>query len=115
MFWKKKKVDKTQYSKIILGMVMLHDNKTFNIETFTKDFDSYYSGNIQEPAGDNASFVFTVDKEMVAIAHMPVPIPFGDIEGTAQYAYNWQSALEDTREHKSHLIVSLMQGGQDHI
>jgi hypothetical protein len=115
MFWKKKKVDKTQDSKIILGMVLLNDNKTFNIESFTKDFNNYYGDTIQEPTGDNASFVFTIGKETVAIAHMPVPIPLGDIEGTAQYAYNWQSALEDTKEHKSHLVVSLMQGGQDQI
>ena len=115
MFWKKKKVGKTQESKIILGMVMLHDDKTFNIETFIKDFNNYYGGNIQKPTGDSVSFVFNVGKETVAIAHMPIPIPSEDIEGTAQYAYNWQTALEDTREHKSHLIVSLMQGGQDQI
>jgi len=115
MFWKKKRADETQDSKIILGMVMLRDDKTFAIEAFIEDFNSYYGGNIQEPIDNSASFVFTVDKETVAVAHMPIPIPFGDIEGTAQYAYNWQTALEDTREHKSHLIVSLMQGGQDQI
>src|SRR5690349_20290836 len=45
---------------------------------------------------------------------MPVPIPSGDIEGTSQYAYNWPTAMEDTKEHKSHLIVSVLPGGQDH-
>src|SRR5688572_11097808 len=115
MFWKKKKLDKTQDSKIILGMVLLQDANTFDIDTLSNDFLSLYSDNIQEPTGDNSSFVFTVDQEMIAIAHMPVPIPSGDIEGTAQYAYNWQTALEDAIEHKSHLIVSLMKGGQDQI
>lgn len=52
---------------------------------------------------------------MVAIAHMPIPIPSGEIEEAAQYAYNWQTALEDTKDHESHLIVSLMQGGQDQL
>jgi hypothetical protein len=115
MFWKKRKIDKTQDSKIILGMVLLHDVNTFDIDTFRNDFVSFYGNNIQEPTGDNSSFVFTVDEEMIAIAHMPVPIPSGDIQGTAQYAYNWETALEDTDKHKSHLIVSLMQGGQDQI
>jgi hypothetical protein len=115
MFWKKKKVDKTQDSKIILGMVLLQDTNTFNIDTFSMDFSSFYGDNIQEQTGDNSSFVITIDGEMIAIAHMPVPIPSGDIEGTAQYAYNWGTALEDANEHKSHLIVSLMKGGQDQI
>ena len=108
-------MDKTQDSKIILGMVLLQDVNTFDIDTFQNDFLSSYGDNIQEPTGDNSSFVFTVDGEMIAVAHMPVPIPSGDIEETSQYAYNWQTVLEDTNEHKSHLIVSIMQGGQDQI
>jgi hypothetical protein len=115
MFWKKKKVDKTQDSKIILGMVLLRDDTTFDVDIFCNDFKSLYDKSIEEPTGDNSSIVFTVEEEMIAIAHMPVPIPSGDIDETAQYAYNWQTALEDIKEHKSHLIVSLMQGGQDQI
>jgi hypothetical protein len=33
--------------------------------------------------GDNLSFIFEVDGEMVAIGHMPAPIPAGEIEATA--------------------------------
>jgi hypothetical protein len=115
MFWKKKKVDKTQESKIILGMILLRDANTFNIDTFCKDFLSFYGDPIHESTGDNSAFVFKVDGEMIAVAHMPVPIPSDDIQGTAQYAYNWETALEDTEQHKSHLLVSLMQGSQDQI
>ncbi len=96
-------------------MVFLKDVNTFDVDIFRDDFKSFYGNDIQEPTGDNSSFVFKVDGEMIAVAHMPIPIPSGDIEGTARYAYNWQTALEDTKEHKSHLIVSMMQGGQDQI
>jgi len=115
MLWKKKKLDKIQDSKIILGMVLLQDDNTFDVDFFCKDFGDFYDNSIQEPTGDNSSFVFKTEGEMFAIAHMPVPIPSGDIEGTAHYAYNWQNALDETKAHKSHLIVSLMQGGQDPI
>jgi hypothetical protein len=115
MLWKKKKLDKRHDSKIILGMVMLNDNNSFDIDLFSEVFKNNYAGLIREPSGDSASFVFKSDNELVAIAHMDVPIPIGDIEGTAEYAYNWQSALADTINHKSHLIVSLMNGGQDQI
>jgi len=115
MFWKKKTVDKSQDSKIILGMVMLNDESSFDVSSFVNNFRTSYGDNIKEPGGDSTSFVFKVDGEMVAIAHMDAPIPRGDIEGTAQYAYNWHTALEDTKDHKSHLIVSLMQGGQNQV
>jgi len=115
MFWKKKKADKPKDSKIILGMVMLSDNSSFDVERFASDFKQNYGNAIQEPAGDSASFVFKADGEMAAIAHMDVPIPAEEIQGTAQYAYNWQTAIADTKEHKSHLIVSLLQGESDQL
>lgn len=110
-----KKLHKTEDSKIIFGMVLLQDDNTFDVDVFCKDFEVFYDSSIQEPTGDNSSFVFKSDGETIVIAHMPVPIPSGDIEGTALYAYNWQNALDETKAHKSHLIVSLMQGGQDQI
>lgn len=115
MFWKKKILNKPKDNKILLGMVMLSDESSFNADTFIDDFKSHYDGNIHEPAGGNNSFVFNIDSGMVAIGHIPAPIPLGDIEETAQYAYNWQTALQDIKQHKSHLIVSVMQGGQDQI
>lgn len=39
---------------------------------------------------------------MVAIAHMPFPIPKEDIQETAEYAYYRQTALDETKQHKSH-------------
>lgn len=115
MFWKKKKTETSRDSKIILGMIMLSDNNSFDIDQFAVDFKNHYVHTIQEPSGDNASFVFRIGDEMVAIAHMNIPIPQGDLLATAQYSYNWQTALEDTKDHKSHLIVSLMQGKADAV
>jgi hypothetical protein len=115
MIWKKKKENTLQDSKTIFGMVMLNGVDSFKVDSFVNDFNNNYDENIIEPTGDDTSLVFRLDRETVAIAHMEVPIPTSDIEGTAQYAYNWQTALEDTKGHKSHLIVSVMQGGQDQI
>jgi hypothetical protein len=106
---------KQQGSGILLGMIMLEDEKSFDVSSFVANFETHYSYIIKEPTSDNASFVFHVNEEMAAIAHTSVPIPSGDIERTAQYAYNWQTALEDTKGHKSHSVVSILQGGQDQI
>jgi hypothetical protein len=114
MLWKKK-TDNSQDSKIILGMVMLQDKSSFDVDSFLNDFKSFYGDNIKEATGDNNAFAFSVDAELVGIAYMDVPIPARDIENTAQYSYNWQTALEDTKDHSSHLIVSLMHGRTDHV
>ena len=114
MFGKKKKQDETQ-SRIILGMVILQDLNSFDTKGFRKDFKSNYKKTVDEPSGDGSSFAFKIDGEFIVVGHMPVPIPLGDIEGTAEYAYNWETALEDIKDHKSHLIVSVTSGGQDQI
>jgi hypothetical protein len=96
-------------------MVILQDENHFDVDSLLKEYNSNYENNIEDLSGDNSSIAFTIDGEMVGIGHMPFPIPHSDIEETSRYAYNWQSVLEDIKDHKSHLIVSIMQGGQDQI
>lgn len=115
MFWKKKKNNKEQDQKILLGMIMLQDENSFDLESLINDYRNNYNYKIQEPTGDNLSFVFEIEGEMVAIGHIPAPIPSGEIEATAQYAYNWPTAIEETKDHKSHLIVSVLSGGLDQL
>lgn len=115
MFWKKKEINTSQNGNVVLGMIILQDENSFDLNYFLKDYNNSYDNTIKEVSGDNSSTAFRVDDEMVVIAHMPVPIPYGDLEETARYSYNWQSVLKDTEEHKSHLIVSLLKGKQGQI
>lgn len=114
MFWNKKKKVKSQESKIILGMIMLEEEKTFELDNFIEDFKNNYGYDIQKTE-DDATLVFEVNGEMVAIAHMPVPIPINDLKESAQYAYYWQTAFKEVQNHKSHIIVSILQGGNNQI
>lgn len=112
-FRSKKKV--TAKSNIVLGMIMLRDSSPFHAGLLLDDLEKTCPYKVGKPSGDGAAAAFTIDGEMVAIALMPVPIPNGDIEGTAQYAYNWLNVLEDVKDHKAHLIVSVVQGSDDPI
>jgi hypothetical protein len=114
MFFKKKKQTNNE-SKIILGMVLLSDHEPFNLDQFISDYTTNYEGTIDNIIGDNATASFDVDGEMAAIGHMPVPVPNGDITSTAEYAYNWETAVEDLQAHQSHLIVSVMGKGPDQL
>src|SRR5689334_22890000 len=115
MFWKKKKTNFSHDNQIILGMIMLKEENSTDIDVFIEDYNNNFSSKIEGFSGDNAAMTFTVDGESVVIAHMLLPIPLGDIEETSRYAYNWLTALEDLNEHKSHLIVSTTHGGKDQI
>lgn len=91
-------------------MVILEDNSSFKLDLFLNDIKNSSEYKISEPSGNNNAATLNIDGELIAIGSMPVPIPSGDIEATAKYAYNWENAMEEIREHKGHLIVSVMQG-----
>lgn len=42
---------------------------------------------------------------MIAIAHMPVPIPSGDLVAPTAWAWHWPGAAEAVGAHASHVIV----------
>lgn len=95
---------------IILGMVMLRDADSFDAILFMDDLKLHISPVIGDPSGGNDALTFSVDGELVAIGVMPVPIPKGELEANAPYAYNWMNALEDVSSHQAHLIVTVMGG-----
>lgn len=106
MFFKKKKKDSSD-TKFALGMVLLNGENSFSLDAFLSDLKEHSDSEIEDATGDNIAASFTMDGEMVTIAHMSFPIPQGDIEGTAKYAYNWLTALDDTKPHASHLLVTV--------
>lgn len=115
MFRKKKKQEEEhkQESTIILGMIMLSNESSFPLDSFAADYNNHYSTTIEDVKGDSEATAFSLEGEMIAIGHMPLPIPAGDLESAASYAYNWVNAMEEIKEHKSHLIVSVMAGSAD--
>lgn len=102
-------------AKNIIGMIMLKGGEAVDLNNLLKDLNEHYPFKIEDINGDNNSAVFKINKEFVLIGYMPIPIPAGDIEGTAKYAYNWPSALEEIKEHKGHLIISIAKGSNDQV
>ncbi|MDP4217560.1 MAG: DUF4261 domain-containing protein [Bacteroidota bacterium] len=115
MFSKNKREELDSRSNLILGMVLLQDEESVEIEDFKKDQKMYFHNSISDLSGESGSFAFRIANELVAVGHMPMPVPRGDLEGTAKYAYNWKTALEDLKGHKSHLFVTIMSGGVDQV
>lgn len=110
-FLKKKEnnLAKTENS-IILAMPMFNNNEKYQINDVIQNLETFWKVPVSDFTGDDNSAVFKIDNEMVAVAFMPNQIPWEDIKGTAQYAYNWPTAIEDLEKHNGHAIVSIMSG-----
>src|SRR5690606_9513425 len=94
----------------ILAMPMFINGDRYELNAIIDNLKNYWNLNVTDIVGDNESAILTINDENVAIAFMPVPIPMDDIEGTAQYAYNWTTVLDDLKGFTGHSIVSIMSG-----
>jgi hypothetical protein len=116
MFWKKKKKQQEPESKTILGMLLLADTVSFDLSRLAADQLERFSRQLSyEGSADNKTAVFEVEGEMVALAHLPVPLPAGELDQSTNYAYYWPEAGEETKGHESHIIVTIMKGSNDMV
>jgi len=108
----KKKEDKpvTEKSKIFLSMPMFNNGESYKLNDVIGHLKNYWGLSISDIHGDDGTATFKIEGEMVALAYLPVQIPWGDIKSTAEYAYNWMTAEKDLENHNGHAIVSVMAG-----
>lgn len=105
---KKEQPEETKKSNILLAMPMFNNGETFELNKVTDYLKSNWNTSVSDVNGESGTVTFSIQGETVALATMPVQIPWGDIEGTAQYSYNWMTANNDLKNHNSHIIVTVM-------
>lgn len=117
-FFKKKTKETTpqkQESNILLAMPMFNNGDGYDVNKIIADLASHWGLDAADIEGDDNVTSFSINGETVVIAHMPIPIPWADIEATAQYAYNWSKATEELKEHTGHAIVSILAGSENSL
>lgn len=107
-FEKKEQQEETKKSKILLAMPMFKNSETFELNKITEYLKDNWDTSITDINGESGTVTFSIQGETIALATMPVQIPWGDIESTAQYSYNWKTANKDLENHNSHIIVTIM-------
>jgi hypothetical protein len=106
-FFEKKQLKSTddKTSEIILAMILLPNADSYSYDTLKKEIQKSYL--MYDDDGNDIAAAFCIDDKQVQLAVMNFPVPYGDIEGTAQYAYNWEEALTDLKNHGAHIIIAI--------
>jgi hypothetical protein len=107
-FKKKEQPEKTKKNNILIAMPMFNNGETFELNKVAEYLKSHWYISISDINGESGTVTFSIQGETIALSTMPVQIPLGDIEGTAQYSYNWITANKDLENHNSHIIVAVM-------
>lgn len=89
------------------GFVLLADN-TFDLDKLANDLKSRWQVDVSGLEKHDDSVTFSVGDFMCAIAPMPTPIPNGEAERYAQGNYYCSDAVDIAKNHKQHIIVTVM-------
>lgn len=109
-FFKKKEREDANSNRILLAMPMFNNGETYELKKVLNYLEKSWNIKVSDAEGEAETATFSIQGEMVAIATMPIQIPWGDIQETAKYSYNWITAENDLRDHNSHMIVSIVSG-----
>ena len=94
-----------------LGFALLSDTN-WDKEQLISDLKERWSVDASNGTGDEDTLVFTFGKMTASVGLMPLPVPNSEAERNAAFNYMWKDAFETTKQHKAHLIVSVI--GADH-
>jgi hypothetical protein len=112
---KKEQPEEPKSNKVLLAMLMFNNGETFELNKVVDYLKNNWNTNVSDINGDSGTVALSIQGETVALATVPVQIPWGDIKGTAQYSYNWTTAEKDLEKHNSHLIVTVMSNNKSEV
>ena len=114
-FLKKEKKTESNTSSAILGMVLLEDPNSFDLKRTVKELETKWKLKVNNNDSDDKAAVLVIEGYNVAIATIPVAIPDKEVEKNAEYNYLWENGVEESSEHKAHIVLSLMNAGKNPV
>lgn len=90
---------------VFVASVLLSENK-WDIRKLINDCSTDW--NIELSDDNDSSLVVMMGDITLAVAFMPVPVPNEEAEYYASANYMWKDAVEVTKSHKAHILVSVL-------
>jgi hypothetical protein len=109
----KKQEEKKESSEFnaTIAMIMLDDIIDLSAEKFLKNYNESHT-DIKNVEVKENSILFEIDDEIGFISLMPAPIPWKELEGPCATAWHWKEATQVLKQHKAHLLVSVLPKNQ---
>jgi len=104
---------KTKSTSTMLGMILLKESNSIEIEKVVKELKEKWKLKIGDAETDNETSILEIDGYRIAIAHMPVAIPGDEVKSAAEYNYFWKNGAKEASKHKGHIILSILNAGKD--
>lgn len=114
-FLKKEKKTETNSEKLILGMVLLKEPNSMKIEKVISELKDKWKLKVKNEETDNETSIIEINGYRIAIANMPVSIPGDEVKTTAEFNYFWKNGEKEATDHKSHIILSIINGGKSPV
>jgi len=109
LFGKKKKEKSLSIPEIHVGFILL-ESAIIEWNTFIKGMEKEWSIFIEEKPTDSGQLVFELDGMMVACGFVEAPVPNNEAVINAKNNFLWKEAVEVTKLHKAHVILTVMHG-----
>ncbi len=106
------KIEDTKNAGGFLSFVLLKD-ATFDFEKFKSELSNKWGIKVDAPIGKDENYVFDIEDMMVALSVIDAPVPNSEAEYAASKNWMWNDAVNKSKEHKAHLIVSVLGKGSD--
>ncbi|SDY13695.1 protein of unknown function [Lutibacter oricola] len=114
-FFKKEKKIESNTNSAILGMVLLEEPKSFDLNGTVNELRTRWKLKVNDNDTGDLGAVLAIGEYNVAIANIPAAIPEGEVEKTAEYNYLWENGVEETSKHKGHIVLSIMNAGKNAV
>lgn len=114
-FFQAEKKTEVKDNKLLLGMVLLDEPNSMDIPKVIDELRNKWHLLVEQQEADNETAVVAIEGYTIAIGTIPKPIPGEEIKRAATYNYFWKNGLEESSQHKAHVILSIMNAGKNPV
>ena len=99
----------------LVAMIAVNSDRMPDLRAVFRSLGQVFSDlpPINSVSGEEGQMLFQFGENLAAIALMPGPIPWPELEGPCETAWWWPEAAARMRGHTHHFIVALMGGAGD--